>query len=366
MDLHGKPFDEPTLAKLEIFEQYATAWLPVFVMRPKDNTVVIVDFFAGPGYDTNGVAGSPIRLLKVIRKFIPNIFQKNIKVKVYFNEYTKWKFKALQKACEEYLNLHPEVGRAIELELSNEDFVDAFPRIYPQIKAYPSLVFLDQNGIKFISQGYIGQLEQTVKTDFLYFISSSYFKRFGTSAEFQKHFKFDLEEAKKYPYRFIHNILLEQLKKMLPPRTNLKLYPFSIKKRGNIYGIVFGSKSVRGVEKFLNVAWKQNPINGNANFDIDEHALIPQLSFFEPQRLTKLASFQKKLEELIETKKLITNKEIYLFTLDQGHIPSHARKHLQHLKKQSKSIDYQGKSPKITFDSLTKNDYLVRVKWIKK
>lgn len=29
-NLHEKPFDEATLLKLEIFEQYLTAWLPTF------------------------------------------------------------------------------------------------------------------------------------------------------------------------------------------------------------------------------------------------------------------------------------------------------------------------------------------------
>lgn len=32
-DLHEEPFDDSTIAKLEIFEDYAKAWIPTFVMN---------------------------------------------------------------------------------------------------------------------------------------------------------------------------------------------------------------------------------------------------------------------------------------------------------------------------------------------
>ena len=65
-DLHDKAFDEATIAKLEIFEDYAQAWIPTFVMQSIP-TICIFDFFAGTGYDKNGVAGSPIRILEKIK-----------------------------------------------------------------------------------------------------------------------------------------------------------------------------------------------------------------------------------------------------------------------------------------------------------
>ncbi|MBL7827002.1 MAG: hypothetical protein JNJ57_10255 [Saprospiraceae bacterium] len=60
-DLHEKPFDEATLAKLKIFEDYAQAWLPTFIMYGEP-VICLFDFFAGTGYDKNGAPGSPIRL----------------------------------------------------------------------------------------------------------------------------------------------------------------------------------------------------------------------------------------------------------------------------------------------------------------
>jgi hypothetical protein len=50
-------------------------------------TICIFDFFAGTGYDKNGVAGSPIRILEKIKEQIGYIFQKNVKIKLYLNEF---------------------------------------------------------------------------------------------------------------------------------------------------------------------------------------------------------------------------------------------------------------------------------------
>lgn len=82
-DLHSEPFDEGTIAKLEIFEDYAQAWIPTFVMQGIPE-IYIFDFFAGTGYDKNGVEGSPIRILKKIKEQRGNLFQKKVKIKLFF------------------------------------------------------------------------------------------------------------------------------------------------------------------------------------------------------------------------------------------------------------------------------------------
>lgn len=62
-NLFDEPFDDGTIDKLEIFEEYFKEWLPVFLVRKKIiwNEIQIFDFFAGEGTDINGVFGSPLR-----------------------------------------------------------------------------------------------------------------------------------------------------------------------------------------------------------------------------------------------------------------------------------------------------------------
>ncbi len=295
-DLHEEPFDENTITKLEIFEDYAQAWIPTFVMQGP-LTICIFDFFAGTGYDKNGIPGSPIRILNKIKEQIGNIFQKKVKIKVFLNEFEpnkkdQLKFHLLRDACNEYLQINKDVGRAITIEFINENFEDLFPKLLPKIQEYPALVYLDQNGIKFLSDKYLLALEKTRQTDFLYFVSASYFWRFGDSPEFREHLKIDMETAKKDPYKYIHRNLIEQLRKKLPTNTKLRLYPFSIRKGSNIHGIIFGASHPLAVYKFLDIAWRRNKTNGEANFDIDDDAKKDQLDLFAVKKLKKLRSLK--------------------------------------------------------------------------
>jgi len=366
-DLHDKPFDDSTIAKLEIFESYVEAWLPTFVMLGEP-TICIFDFFAGTGYDKNGEPGSPIRILRVVKKFVGIIFQKRTKLKVFVNEKKKEKFDALKVACAKFLEDNKEVGRAIEIEYENLEFDQCFTKWYPIIEKHPCLVFLDQNGIKFLSNKYFHALEKTTKTDFLYFVSSSYFLRFGDREEFKKHFEFDIEEAKKDSYSFIHRSLIKQLKQNLPTGSVLKLYPFTLKKGSNVHGIIFGAKSPRAVEKFLTIAWTKNGTNGEANFDIDDdHSQSKtQYPLFGEKKPTKIEVFQKTIEEKLKSCTQVSNTDLFLYTLDLGHPPKHAADHLRTLKK-DKKVDYDGRSPKITFNALTdKNNSMVLIKWLVK
>ena len=52
-DLFEKPFDEGTMVKLRIFEDYFKAWLPVFIAKPQPywRVIQIFDLFAGEGKD---------------------------------------------------------------------------------------------------------------------------------------------------------------------------------------------------------------------------------------------------------------------------------------------------------------------------
>lgn len=351
-DLHSIPFDESTIFKLEIFEDYAQVWIPTFVMTGYSQ-ICIFDFFAGTGYDKNGVAGSPIRILKKIQEQKGYLFQKNVNIKLYLNEFDDEKFKQLKIACEEFLDSDGSLKYKVEIIYSNEDFEVLFPKLLGVIRQYPSLVYLDQNGIKFLSDKYFLELEKTSTTDFLYFVSSSYIWRFGNSNEFKLHLDIDMEEAKKQDYKFIHRIITEQIRRKLPPNTNLKLYPFSLKKGPNIHGIIFGASHPRAVDKFLAIGWKRNGTNGDANFDIDNDGNKNQLDLFAGQKLTKVESFKKDVEKLILNQEISNNFELLDYVYSHGHIPKHASDCLKQLKKDGK-IGYESRSPLVTYDNVHK------------
>lgn len=363
-NLHNEPFDESTIAKLEIFEDYAQAWIPTFVMQGT-STICIFDFFAGTGYDKNGVPGSPIRILQKIKEQVIHIFQKRVKVILYLNELNRKKFELLKEACTKYIEENDHVGRAVEIKFFNEDFEELFPKLLSVIKDFPSLVYLDQNGIKYLSEKYFLELEKTTQTDFLYFVSASYFWRFGKSKEFQIYLDIDMSEAKQNPYKFIHRSIIEQLKKKLPSNTKLKLYPFSLKKGANIYGIIFGASHPRAVDKFLTIAWKRNEINGEANFDIDDDELKGQANLFGNQPLTKIEAFHKRVKDKVLSGEITNNLQAFDYALDEGHLGKHIAEVLRNMKK-SEEVSYESSSPLVTYENVYKVKRKLEYRIIKK
>ena len=346
-DHHSTPFDPETLVKLEIFEDYAQAWIPTFVMQ-KCRNICIFDFFAGPGKDINGIDGSPIRILKKIKEQIGNILEQGVKIQVFFNELNKNKFEFLKLSCLNYLEENIDLKEVVTVRYFNRDCDELFDELYPFIESNPSLVYFDQNGIKHLK--HISKLEKTAKTDFLYFVSSSSVKRFGDSDEFKMYLNVDMQELNNQPYKFIHRTLLSEIRAtVLPQKTDMKLYPFSMRKGSNIYGIIFGASHIRAVDKFLTIAWNKNPTNGEANFDIDDDSGPKQLNLLSESRLTKIESFQKLIKKKILSKEITNNLDLFPFILEEGHICKHAADCLRAMKKNGE-ITYDSTSPLITYE----------------
>ena len=369
-NLHNEPFDKGTITKLEIFEDYAQAWIPTFVMQPYISEIHIFDFFSGPGYDSEKVPGSPIRILQKIDEQLGNILSKKTKIVLHFNEFepikkAQDKFELLKQNCEEFIQQHPKFKYFLTVKYYNENAEGLFFKLLPDIKKYPSLVYLDQNGVKFISREYLSELEKLKTTDFLYFVSSSFFKRYGGTEEFKKVLEIDLKELEKEEYRNMHRLVLNKIKSRLPGSTDLKLFPFSIRKNSNLYGIVFGAKNYLAVDKFLGIAWKRNNLNGEADFDIDEDSSKVQLDMFVGKKMTKIEKFQNDLESLILSEKIINNKSALIHTYSCGHIPQHAVDVIKKMKKAGK-LDYESRTPALNYENVFRNDNIVNYSLKKK
>ena len=106
-DIFDKPFDEGTLAKLEIFQKYIEAWLPAFIMSSFSKPIQVFDLFAGSGYDKNGVPGSPIRILGVLNKHRGILQKAGKKIKLFLNDSDSEKVAKLQLNITEKIKANP-------------------------------------------------------------------------------------------------------------------------------------------------------------------------------------------------------------------------------------------------------------------
>jgi three-Cys-motif partner protein len=338
-DLFRKPFDEGTLVKLKIYKDYFKEWLPVFLSKkePIWRTVQIFDFFAGQGKDKNDVPGSPLIAIEIVKSIEHFIKDNGIRVILHFNELDQDNYNFLIESLK-------DIEGDFEIKPYKEDFASLFSSLYESMKTSANFLFLDQNGIKQITSEIFNKIISLKQTDFLFYISSSYFKRFADTPEFKKYFSFDPIEIQQMNYYHIHRNVLQHYKSLIPNNKKYYLAPFSIKKGSNIYGLIFGTNHTLGIEKFLAIAWRNDKMRGEANYDIDSE----KIDFNQPflfdhfNKPNKRQVFEKNLTELILNKRLIDKHSVYLYSLDEGFLFKDANTVLERLKKK-KDIDFQFK-----------------------
>ena len=361
-EFHEKPFSEETITKLTIFEEYTKKWLPVFLLVGVKE-LNICDFFAGTGEDKIGIPGSALRILNVIHSFEELIIEKRVKINLYLNESENDENTVLYNSTQNVIQKMGRVSPYLDVYYPNKDFQELYKDIYPKLLQCANLIFLDQCGIKQIPSEVFLSIINLTRTDFMFFISSSFFHRFPDERE-----KFFAELSyvfpKKYKYADIHAIVLDAYKQMIPANNKTKLYPFTIQKGSNIYGIIFGAKHPLAINKFLDVVWKQNILNGVANFDIHEDAKKEQgVLFDEMKSLTKIEKFEQELEDFILSNGVVTNKEIFDFTLEKGHISSHATNKVNELRKYGK-IAFQN-TPSISYKKCYKDEIIKQIEVVR-
>ena len=333
-NIHESSFDDGTKIKLHILREYFKEWLPVFInSKQTGEKVFVYDFFSGPGTDIDGSDGSPLIILRELRTYCTQVRKKALQIEVHFNDFDKDKIKMLNDNIEIFKNKECEsnckLNCVYNVTVKNEDFNDLFIKEYNYIlknTKSPQFLFFDQNGIKFLTQDVFRKITNLERCDFIFFISSSYVRRFGDLPEFNKYLDLTGQSFVEESSRHCHRVIFEYYKSLLPQNKAYYLAPFSIKKGSNIYGLIYGSNHTLGIEKFLKVCWKINPQTGDANFDIDDEKIkTNQPSLFDEfNKSNKLKIFEAELKKKIINGILQTNKEVYLYAFDQGVLPKHA------------------------------------------
>lgn len=368
-NIFDKPFDEGTVVKLEIFQKYLEEWLPTFIMGPYSKAIQVFDLFAGSGYDKNGVPGSAIRILEVINKHRANLAQKKKQVFIFLNDADERKTEQLKLNVEKKV-AQLSLGTLAVPKFSSQDFRECLLTTYAkELKNGCNLIFIDQNGFKQVDEEVFGFLINLETTEFLFFISSSFVHRFAKEPEVKRyHPKFDASRIMNASRKKVHNVICGEFQKYVP--SNVKSYalmPFSIMKgdNNNIYGLIFVSKHVRGADKFLKTVWKENAINGNANFDIEDDLQRDQLDLFRGKTPTKIEAFQKELREKILNGEITNNLQAFYFTLNHGHIGQHASEEIKKLKMEG-LIAFDSPSPLVNYDKVEKEGRIIEYKLVKK
>jgi three-Cys-motif partner protein len=355
-DIHKKPFDEGTIVKLALYERYLKEWLPVFLSKgpPQFTTINIFYFFSCPGMDVNGRRGSPLITIDLLEPYFERIVANKQSVNLHFNDKTKKKVKQLQ---ENIGHMGIDLS-SLNIQYHSEEFQTLFNECTALMSRNKTtnFLFLDQSGIKHITDDIFKKIITLPATDFIFFISSSTLHRFSEHPEIGKYLNIAENKLTGTNYYHIHRKVLEYYQSLIPEGKEYYLAPFSIKKNVNIYGLIFGTGHLLGIEKFLKQCWKIDPQTGESNFDIDDdriHTSKPYL-FDTLNKPKKLEAFENDIKSIISRGDMRTNKDIYMYALSNGFLAEHARMVI-------KKLIQEGELPEqkinISYDScINKND----------
>ncbi|NLV46855.1 MAG: three-Cys-motif partner protein TcmP [Candidatus Hydrogenedentes bacterium] len=325
---HDQPFDDATLLKLEIFRGYIRQWLPVFLSKQTYSEVHIYDFFAGPGTDATGNCGSPLVIIEELEQYLKDArapVAPGVDIFLHFNDNDCDKVAKLQQLVSER-----KTTLSYDVDFTSTDFRMALFANLDLIQRNDTanLIIMDQYGFKEVDERIFQTLIQCDTTDILFFVSSTHVRRFAKEDAVQRFINISPEKIEAISAKEIHRFICREFyQKLVPDNYQYYVVPFSIEKDSstNIYGIIFGTSNLLGLDKFLQVCWNTDDVTGEANYNIDEEIIHGgQMSLLDECAVSKKQDkFQKEMKVFIEQRQP-DNRELYRYIIENGFLPKHA------------------------------------------
>lgn len=283
-DINKSEFTEETKLKLDIFRECFREWYPVFLHNPYIKRLFIYDMFAGSGKDSIGNLGSPLILLQEAigeeQQHCEYLRKRKTPIVLFgFNEKDEKKMSELKSHVETEI---AECKSRCQYEdcvfeksffYKHADFQELIknPKLQSALnnKQYGKFVLLDQYGFKQITDDVFLRLVNAPKTDFIFFIASSFIKRFKELPAVTAYFKKENISFDETMPKECHRVITNYFRALLPSDKEYYLHSFTIQKGKNYYGLIFGSNHSLGMEKFLRVCWRQDAFAGESNCNIN-------------------------------------------------------------------------------------------------
>lgn len=300
-DINKSEFTEETKLKLDIFRKCFREWYPVFVHNKYISHIFVYDMFAGSGKDVAMNPGSPVILFQEARgnnkQHCKSLLKRESSFVTFgFNELNT------EKKAELESNVFTELAscrsQCIETKcpfdnafyFESQDFSSLINnkrlnQILENAK-YAKFILLDQYGFKQINDDVFLKLVNSPTTDFIFFIASSFIKRFKNLSAVTAYFDrnkivFDETQPKE-----CHNVITDYFRSLIPVDKKFYLHSFTIQKGTNYYGLIFGSGHSLGMEKFVKVCWKEDNQAGESNCNL-YNDFEPGTLFYDPQYTNK-------------------------------------------------------------------------------
>jgi len=343
-DINKTIFDEATKLKLGIFGECFEEWLPVFNYDHYTKAIYIFDFFAGSGKDLENNSGSPLILLDKAkgqdRKYCHNTKKE---IRFVFNERLEDKYKELKQNIAHHIEQCKQENSCTnciyQYSIYNYNFQEIFSdsaisNIFNN-KNFGKFILIDQYGFKEINEDIFKKLTGYPKTDFIFFISSSFISRFREHPNTTKYIDTSKINFENIRPNEIHRAIADYFRDLVPAGKEYFLHHFSIRKeekKGNYYGLIFGSNHSLGMEKFLKICWKHDTFSGEANYNIDSNFEEGTL-FFHAGNNIKKDTLSNEIKRLILSGEISDNITGLKYAMHNGCEPKLFTEVVQKLEK---------------------------------
>jgi three-Cys-motif partner protein len=333
-DINKDRFPDETKLKLAIFAECFREWFPVFINNPYIKRIYIYDFFAGSGKDTENTLGSPLILLDEAKgencKYCNQVKKNSKQIYFAFNEKNRAKQGQLVENVKEFmancLSQNCKASQCIynyanfrQMEFKEVFQNDIFQNILTN-REYGKFILLDQYGFSQVDEDIFIKLVNAPKTDFIFFISSSFIRRFKEHPATKQYFDTAIIRFDETKPKECHRLIAQYYKDIISDNKEYYLHHFTIQKGVNYWGLIFGTNHTLGMEKFLKVCWNKDTSSGESNCNINNDFQAGML-FYNENETVKKQIVESDIRNKILTKKISDNISGLKYALKNGCLP---------------------------------------------
>lgn len=261
---------EHTRGKHLVLRRYLDAWLPILTSR--NERIVFVDGFAGPGRYSGGEDGSPLIALKAFRDHASRQ-RMTSRVSFFFIEKEEARAEHLVREVEPYRR---ELGTEVHIEVMPGVFDATMTSVLDAIEEQrkvlaPAFVMVDPFGVSGTPMSILERILRNPQSELYVSFMWEFFNRFRDTPEFQPHLDelFGTSEWRRHAaipnWRDRKQAIFGLYRAELKRRGASQVIHFELYEGASlVYAIFFATKHPLGSDKMKEAIWKVDPFSGHA------------------------------------------------------------------------------------------------------
>lgn len=330
---------EHSKVKVDLYSKYLAKYLNILKRANFCEKIFLYDLMCGEGIYSDKSEGSPIVALKTIKEHYFSNNRSCIEMDVKFNDNAlsdveKGRYK-IDRVEEFSQNIFKPDN--VLVSYTKLDFVsDIYDKLITRIKSLKRnermLLFLDPHGYKDIKPNHIKEILCNDSIELILFVPITPMYRFANKSI--KDDEFSGGESLKQILKTLlkdedlvftkESAFIDTLKNRYRSFLSNKYFvdTFTLQRdKSNTYALFFFTPHYKGFETMLKTKWELDDSSGRGFKIRDKN----QLDFFNDD--VEYSTYPKLLEDYIKIGNgKINNKDLYLFGLQNGFLPSHTKK----------------------------------------